>query len=235
MKTKHNTRFSLAMLAVFMLAAASEAENLLRLVPSSTVAFVPGSSTSVAWGDYLNDGHIDLFVANTQSADNWLFHNVGGSNFIQIVTGPIVSDGGNSYGGVWGDYDNDGFLDMFVVNANQSNFLYHNDGGTNFTRITSGGIVNEGARSSFACAWGDYDRDGYLDLFVANREGESNFLYHNNGNGTFSRITAGSIVNDGGDSSGCAWGDYDNDGNLDLFVANDTLENNFLYRNNGDG
>jgi hypothetical protein len=83
-------------------------------------------------------------------------------------------------------------------------------------------------------AWGDYDGDGNLDLFVANASGLNNFLYHNNGDGTFTKITSGSVVNDGGNSTGCAWGDYDNDGHLDLFVAN-AFESSFLYHNNGNG
>src|SRR5262245_18828301 len=160
------TIHAMSLLGFLTLASLSEAQNPLRLVPSSTADFTAGTSTAVAWGDYDNDGFIDLFVANTQSANNWLFHNVGGSNFIQTVPGPIVSDGGSSFGAVWGYYDNDGFLDFFVANFYENSFLYHNDGGTNFTRITSGSIVNNGSSSSIACAWGDYDRDGYLDLFV---------------------------------------------------------------------
>jgi hypothetical protein len=83
------------------------------------------------------------------------------------------------------------------------------------------------------CTWGDYDNDGYLDLFVANASGQRNSLYHNRGDGTFDKITIGNIVTDGGDSIGCVWGDYDNDGFLDLFVANRSNQNNFLYHNDG--
>ena len=88
-------------------------------------------------------------------------------------------------------------------------------------------------------SWGDCDNDGDLDLFVANggdTPNQNNLLYRNNGDGTFTKITAGEIVNDGGWSQGSSWGDYDNDGDLDLFVANSYgSQNNFLYRNNGDG
>ena len=98
-----------------------------------------------------------------------------------------------------------------------------------------------GTTNSFGCTWGDYDNDGFLDLFVANGGKENNFLYHNNGDGHFTKVTTGSPVNDGGESIGCAWGDYDNDGFLDLFVGNggntfsdqDENQRNFLYRNNG--
>ena len=85
------------------------------------------------------------------------------------------------------------------------------------------------------CTWGDYDNDGYIDLFVSNASGQRNFLYRNSGGGSFEKITAGNIVSDGGDSIGCAWGDYDNDGFLDLFVANRSGQNNFLYHNDGNG
>ncbi|MCG8606265.1 VCBS repeat-containing protein, partial [bacterium] len=109
---------------------------------------------------------------------------------------------------------------------------------TTFTKITMGAIVNDVA-SSRPCAWIDFNKDGYLDLFVANAAGENNFLYQNNGTTegtglvTFTAVTTDGIVADGGDSRGSSWADYDNDGNLDLFVANALGENNFLYRNDG--
>ncbi|TDI93487.1 MAG: T9SS type A sorting domain-containing protein [Caldithrix sp.] len=157
----------------------------------------------------------------------------GQATFTRIDSGAIVNDGGNSWGSSWGDYDNDG--DLIVANIG-INFLYQNNGDPegmgkiSFTRITSGAIANDGG-ISLGCSWGDYDNDGDLDLFVANSVSEDNFLYRNNGNGSFTRITSGAIVNDGGSSLGCSWGDYDNDGDLDLFVAN--RENNLLYQNNG--
>jgi hypothetical protein len=115
------------------------------------------------------------------------------------------------------------------------NFLYRNTGTGTFARVTTGAIATDTGHF-LGCAWGDYDNDGFLDLFVCQAFGENNALYHDNGDGTFSKITTGSIVNDGGDSAGCAWGDYDNDGFLDLFVANGADSNaqpNFLYRNDG--
>jgi hypothetical protein len=90
------------------------------------------------------------------------------------------------------------------------------------------------AQNSEIVQWIDYDNDGFLDLFSANAGGQNNTLYHNNGDGTFVKITSGSLVNDGGNSAGCAWADYDNDGFLDLYVANwQGSRPNFLYRNNG--
>jgi hypothetical protein len=91
------------------------------------------------------------------------------------------------------------------------------------------GVNSEGA------TWADYDNDGDLDLFVAVGLNGNDRLYQNKGDGTFTKITAGDIVTSHGSSRGCAWGDYDNDGNIDLFVANESGQNNFLFRNNGDG
>ncbi len=206
-------------------------------VTSGPVVQSGGNSRGCAWGDYDNDGSLDLFVANEQGQNNFLFHNNGDGTFARIASGSIVNDGGASYGCAWGDYDNDGYLDLFVANLNQNNFLYHNNRDGTFTRINSGPIVSDGAASQ-GCAWGDYDNDGLLDLFVANRN-QRNFLYHNEGHGTFTAITNGPVVNDVGYSWSPAWIDYDNDGNLDLFVANGPGsgpgQNNFLYHNNGDG
>jgi hypothetical protein len=185
-----------------------------------------------SWADYNNDGYGDLFVANQFGQNNHLYRNNGNGTFTKITEGAIVNDGGHSQSSSWGDYDNDGYLDLFVTNADsQRNFLYHNNGDGTFTKITQGAIVNDVA-SSIGSAWGDYDNDGFLDLFVANANDQNNFLYRNNRNGTFTKITTGNIVNDGGNSSGCNWVDYDGDGDPDLFVANRN-QKNFLYRNTG--
>jgi len=152
-----------------------------------------------------------------------------GQSFTRITTGSIVNDIGSSDGLSWGDYDNDGDLDLFVSNRDTNNFLYRNDGNDNFTRIFSGAIVNDVGYSN-GPSWGDYNNDGDLDLFVANfkiNNSSDNFLYDNSGNsGTFSKITSGIIANDNGSSCGGGWGDYDSDGNLDLFVANDGGQRN---------
>jgi hypothetical protein len=186
-----------------------------------------GRSFGSSWGDYDNDGDLDLFVAN-ELQNNFLYQNNGDGTFIKITSGAIVNDGGRSVSSSWGDYDNDGDLDLFVANylASENNFLYQNNGDGTFTKITTGAIVTDGGRS-YGSIWGDYDNDGDLDLFVTNYWGDNNFLYQNNGDGSFTKITSGAIVNDGGYSYGSSWGDYDNDGDLDLFVAN-IVENNYI-------
>jgi hypothetical protein len=200
------------------------ASGLVRRLP-------PTFSTAVV--DYDRDGLLDVFIANAATANN-LYRNMGTSTFQEAVTGEIVTDNNATIGGAWGDYDNDGHMDLFVANGGGlNNALYRNNGAGIFTKVKEGALVNDGGQS-VSCAWGDYDNDGYLDLFVANRAG-NNFLYRNNGNGTFTKITAGGIVTDGGESNGCVWLDYDNDGWLDLFVANRQGQNDFLYHNDGNG
>src|SRR5690606_7950164 len=115
---------------------------------------------------------------------------------------------------------------------NSKNYLYKNVGNDDFEKITEGNIVND-SEASFGFAWGDYNNDGFLDLFVANFGNQNNSLYKNKGDGTFQKIVTGSIVNDGGQSRGASWGDYNNDGFFDLYVTN-SGQQNCLYRNNGD-
>ncbi len=194
-----------------------------------------GQSHGSSWGDYDNDGDLDLFVANFNGENNFLYENNDDGTFTKITAGDIVNDSSGSIGGSWGDFDNDGDLDLFVTNTGiVNNILYENMGDGTFTQITSGVVVNDGG-DSFSSSWVDYDNDSDLDLFVTNGSDQNNFLYTNNGDGTFTKNTMVVIANDGGFSLACVWGDYDNDGDLDLFVANGSDQNNFLYVNNGDG
>jgi hypothetical protein len=196
-----------------------------------------GFSLAGVWGDFNNDGFLDMFVPNFANRNNFLFQNNGGDNFTRITVGSIVNDGGNSYSASWGDYNNDGFLDLFVANASgnglgQSNFLYKNIGGA-FEKIVDGAIVNDIEESNCG-VWGDYNNDGFLDLYVANGFRHKNSLYRNNGDGTFAKTTSGEIVNDEESSFAALWWDYDDDHDLDLFVANDFQNGkNSFYRNDG--
>lgn len=193
-----------------------------------------GYSSGACWGDYDNDGHDDVFVANWEGENNFLYHNDGDGAFTKITEGSIVTDGGWSRSCTWGDYDNDGFLDLFVSNDGGGNFLYHNEDGAAFTRVLSGPIASDDG-NCYGASWADYDNDGWLDLFVARHTNADNLLYHNRGDGTFDKIEEGAVVNDGGYSVSASWGDYNGDRCADLVVANTGDQANFLYRSNCDG
>ncbi len=190
------------------------------------------NSNSSSWIDIDNDGDLDLFTINFQE-NNFLYYNSGAPDFTftRVDTGATVFDGSNfSIPGLWGDYNNDRKPDLYIGNAgNQNDALYTNHGNGYLTATT----FMDG-RSTLGGSWGDYDNDGDLDLFVANFLNQNNFLYNNNGapNYSFTRIDTGIVSNDGGQSVGSSWGDFDNDGDLDLFIANDG-QNNALYLNSG--
>ena len=186
------------------------------------------------WGDHDDDGDLDLFITRPQLNTNALFENDGDGTFTEITSGVIVED--SAVGCSWGDYDNDGDLDIFATYArNQTNLLYQNIGGGAFIKITGQHpVIDSGYWSG--SAWGDYDNDGDLDLYVTGNyqyTPRPNALYENNADGTFSKVAEEALVTDLESSAGAAWGDYDRDGDLDLFVANQNYENNALYRNNG--
>ncbi len=198
------------------------------------------NSTSGTWGDYDNDGDLDLFVTNIDETPNALYQNKCEGYFVKMTeeeVGPIAGGGGTSFGATWADYDNDGDLDLYVANATedagQDNFLYDNNGQGFFSRIGNGSISNDNAKS-IGASWGDYNNDGFLDLYVANADGEDNMLFRNRGNGTFQQISSRVPVVDGNNSVGSGWADIDNDGDLDLFVANTDNENNDIYLNDAE-
>jgi hypothetical protein len=214
---------------------ANNGDGTFNKIGNSIVVLDSGDSRSCCWGDYDNDGDLDLFVANFQNQNNFFYINNGDGTFSKDVLSVIATDGGDSEGCCWVDYDNDGYSDLFVVNYNgQNNFLYHNEGNSTFAKISNGSIVNDGG-NSFGCSWADYNNDGYLDVFVTNRLNENNFLYLNLGNGDFFKEINDIVVNDGGESLGSCWGDFDNDGDQDLVVTNRDYQGNYYYSNNGDG
>jgi hypothetical protein len=166
----------------------------------------------VAWGDYDNDGDLDLYIANTSA--NKLLRNEGGGVFVNATGGPL-GDASVGEGVAWGDYDNDGDLDLYVANFNAANKLFRNDGGDTFVDATGGPLGDAG--DGYGVAWGDYDNDGDLDLYVTNFN-TANLLFRNDGGGTFVDETSAPL-GDGNFGQGAAWGDYDNDGDLDLYFA----------------
>ncbi len=192
------------------------------------------NGNGAAWGDYDNDGKLDLYITRFFNQTNLLFHNDGGGNFTQVLTGSIVTDANSSIGCSWADYNKDGWLDLFVSNGqNQNDALYKNNGNGTFNRITNDPIVLDGAEGR-SCSWGDYNNDSWPDMFVVNYGGQPDMLYKNNGNGTFTRIYNSGTTNDNAYGSSCSWADYDNDGWLDLYVTNNNSQNR-LYHNERNG
>lgn len=204
--------------------------------------------------DYDNDGKLDLFVKNFPNrvgeiAENLLYRNNGDGTFSVIPGAGGLADAtrGATQGIIcsFADYDNDGFMDVAFSGNDSPEALYHNNRDGTFSEVTdSSGLTPQS--DSQGLAWGDYDNDGLLDLYVSRGSisGKgflSNTLYHNNGNGTFSDVTTGSKTDDGTSTFAAVWGDYDNDGFLDLFVARPGAgvigpgNANLLYHNNGDG
>jgi hypothetical protein len=200
---------------------------------NSVISQSATSAVGIAWGDYDDDSDADLFIANTNGENNQLFRNDAGV-FTEITSGDIVNDGGQSVGGTWGDYDNDGDLDLFVTNSSivEVNFFYENNGDGTFTKINTELIVSDYSNAHGA-SWIDYDNDGDLDLTVANDQGANNVLYSNNGNQTFTKLT-NAITEQETDAYGVSWSDYDNDGDYDLYVSNrGNTTNDFFINEKG--
>jgi len=197
-----------------------------------------GDSRAVNWIDFDNDGDLDLYVTNGPQAgeNNFLYQNNGDGTFTKITPVIIANDGKASDGSTWGDYDNDGDLDLFVANWwGHNNLLYSNNGDGTFT-FESAAPLSVGSTYSETGSWGDYNNDGFIDLYVCNSGGNRrNQLFLNNTDGTFAQITTGTLVTDQNYSRNIDWIDFNTDGKPDLYVTNEENENNALYRQNTDG
>jgi hypothetical protein len=186
-------------------------------------------SFSAAWGDYDNDGDQDMAIGRPGVASNHLYVNNGNGTFTQQTRFGT----GRAVGLAWADFDRDGDLDLAVargiLGADQQNHLYVNNGNGTFTeRDEFGGL------QSAAAVWGDYDNDGDADMAIGNGgfgQQQQNYLYRNNGDGTFTEFEEFGT----GDTAALAWGDCDNDGDLDMAVGNWDATQCKLYVNNGDG
>ena len=217
-------------------------------VLNDVLATTPANSECLSWADFDNDGDMDVFSSNhsfsslqPQFNRNFCFINEGG-HFSQMASSRVlVQDTLGSAGASWGDYDNDGDLDLYVSTMRGTNHLYNNDGTGNFTQLT---IDPEEAHNKgfLGSAWGDFDNDGDLDLFVTSDQNNLNatvmahfnMLFQNNGDGSFTEVATSHLKEDGGHS--CSLLDYDNDGDLDILVPNGSLGNpkiNYIYANDG--
>ena len=248
-----------------------------RHFPAKRRSMLPEDMGSgLAWGDYDDDGDVDLFLVNFRASilDGKdvppgrcaLYRNEGGGRFLDVSAAAGLDLASFGMAAAWADYDNDDDLDLYVTGYG-ANVLFRNDGdpvAPAFTDVTAeSGTGDEGFGAG--CAWADFDRDGHVDLYVCNyvefeyRPGDRsrstrqygseipytinpsayppsrNRLFHNNGDGTFTDVAgAAGVANETGRSLGAAWFDFDSDGWIDLYVANDVSANG-VFRNMGDG
>lgn len=193
-------------------------------------------SVGATWADTDNDGDPDCLVTNWYNQPNLFYENNGKGAFILSKNEPIANDFGYSETASWGDYDNDGFVDLYVTHSegNLSNTLYHNDGGNTFSKITTALPVMD-LFVSRSATWTDFDLDGDVDLLVGNENQQFENLYRNDGAGNFTTVSLEGIAGyNPGNTMSANSIDYDNDGDLDFFFANDKGFNDLL-RNNNDG
>ena len=233
-------------------------------------AGVPGDAYGLGcvWGDYDNDGFPDLYV--TQYGKNILYHNNGDGTFTDVTEKAGV--GGSDFGTVFHtgatffDYDRDGKLDLYVggyanfgpnsqrtctigysvvtscrptVYGGTPDVLYHNNGDGTFTNVTKVAKIFQPKGLNLSVGAADYDNDGWPDLFVAN-DGIEAYLYHNNHNGTFTEVavTSGMALTSNGNAMAAmciSLGDYDNDGFLDLYISDFQLSSDHVWHNDGKG
>ena len=191
----------------------------------------------LSWGDYDGDGWLDLLAGSSiPEAVSYVFHNDRGRRFTDVAAEVgLTFPGRSSRQNNFVDYDNDGDVDLYGTARQAENRLFRNDGGK-FTAVFPGTGPSDPRPTVGAC-WLDYDRDGDLDLFLANQAGATDALWRNDGT-SFADVAAQlGVDNPGRDKTeggvGCTVGDFDNDGNLDIFVPN--YGHNALYRAKGDG
>ncbi len=202
--------------------------------------------TGVTIGDYDGDGRPDIFVVSKTESCR-LFRNLGNWKFADVTEAAGVADHGDA-AGIWKqgacfvDVNNDGLLDIYVCRFASPNLLYINQGNGTFREEAAarGLAVNDASVMGAFC---DYDRDGWLDVYVqtnlldgvAHPKGQRDYLFHNNGDGTFTDVTERAGIRGETQGHSVTWWDYDNDGWPDIYVANDFAPPDSLYHNNRDG
>ena len=194
--------------------------------------FYLGTSKQTPWADIDNDGDLDFYDGTSENAPNRLYLNNGDGTFSEIAESAGVADTEPIAAALFADIDGDGFVDLYLAIAHLPNKLYYNNGDNTFTDITE---FSRAVDSQFAMGSGffDYDNDGDQDLYLVHDDDQPNILYQNLGNGQFRDVSVESGTNYAGQGMAPDFGDYNNDGWLDIYITN--MFSNTLYRNNGDG
>lgn len=234
-------RLGLALAASILNSPCSRAAQFEDVTAAAGLTSSSAYCFAAAWGDYNGDGFPDLFIAAGRAGTrtNFLYLNAGNGSFTHVgpEAGPIVTDRRESFGCAWVDFDNNGKRDLLLINGpwgTARNELYWNQGGGRFSRGNAGSLTGWSMYRGWpACA--DADGDGYVDVFITDATGTSGpftpRLYRNTGHGSFTPVEIGPSIPMCNDA---AWGDFDNDGDPDLFACNFTSPS-VLWRNDGHG
>jgi hypothetical protein len=198
-----------------------------------------GWGKAVAPADIDNDGDTDLLLTNYDPAQSNKLYRNDGNVFTDISNGSGFDFADKCTGAAWADYDNDGFLDAYITvyDGSHKNRLMRNFGGGVFVDVADLLSVANETGWGYQAVWLDYDNDGDQDIYIANDDffgGTANVLFRNNGDGSFTDVSVASGADVSIASMGLAIGDYNNDGNLDIYITN-ISQGNVLLRNEGDG
>ncbi len=215
------------------------------LTPITPIVTHQQLSKQILWVDIDNDGDKDLFIATYGNGYNRLYENTGNMNMVDITAsaGLLIDYASKSNSAAFGDFDKDGFLDLYITNVEHiantgfDNRMFRNNGDLTFTNVTLSTGTGDGFAHSLACAFLDIEGDGDQDLYISNDRYFPNSMYKNNNDNTFTNFSSNSNTNIVIDAMNVGVGDYDNDNDLDIYITNNGagIPSSALLQNNGQG